>query len=347
MVEKPYISVIITAFNRKNYLLYAVDSVLNQTISKEMYEIIVIKNFEDAEIDRYLESKNVRNIKIDDMPVGKYLAEGILNSKGEICCFLDDDDAFLPVKLERVYNIFAHNESLVYYRHTFEVSRNDFDLLTPYREIHNNREAEIYYKPKNIKQMVSLISKRKIALNMSTISIRKKFYENFIPILAEIKIMQDLSFFLFYVFSSSSSETFALDSNSLSVYRVHPSSTQYEKKISDLNFKTKAVRNTELHLNATALLIRYFDCLGRSVKGGESVVCQYLLLSGAGWRVQLNLLQGQKTSISDILNSLKIGIYRNSMIVIAGTFLALLGNIFLSKAISSMFLKIMKEIQGI
>jgi len=70
MAEKPYISVIITAFNRKNYLLYAVDSVLNQTISKEMYEIIVIKNFEDAEIDRYLESKNVRNIKIDDMPVG-------------------------------------------------------------------------------------------------------------------------------------------------------------------------------------------------------------------------------------------------------------------------------------
>ena len=120
-----------------------------------------------------------------------------------------------------------------------------------------------------------------------------------------------------------------------------------KKKVSDLEFKTQAVSNTELHLNTTSLLIRYFHCLVRSVKGGESVVCQYLLLSWAGWRVQLNLLQGRKTSISDILNSLKIGIYRNSMIVIAGTFLALLGNIFLSKAISSMSLKIMKEIQGI
>ena len=45
--ELPYISVIITAYNRKDFLFNAIKSVVNQTLDKKYYEIIVIKNFED------------------------------------------------------------------------------------------------------------------------------------------------------------------------------------------------------------------------------------------------------------------------------------------------------------
>ena len=38
----PYISVIITAYNRKEFLLNAIKSALNQTLDKKYYEIIVI-----------------------------------------------------------------------------------------------------------------------------------------------------------------------------------------------------------------------------------------------------------------------------------------------------------------
>jgi len=54
-VGKPYISVIITAYDRKKYLLGAVQSALNQTLPKDLYEVIVIKNFRDETIDRQLE----------------------------------------------------------------------------------------------------------------------------------------------------------------------------------------------------------------------------------------------------------------------------------------------------
>jgi len=55
MVTDPYISVVVTAYDRKKYLLGAVLSALNQTISKDLYEVIVVKNFHDETIDQQLE----------------------------------------------------------------------------------------------------------------------------------------------------------------------------------------------------------------------------------------------------------------------------------------------------
>jgi len=70
-VGKPYISVIITAYDRKKYLLGAVQSALNQTLPKDLYEVIVIKNFRDETIDRQLEKwGGVVNLYSDDASQG-------------------------------------------------------------------------------------------------------------------------------------------------------------------------------------------------------------------------------------------------------------------------------------
>jgi len=45
------ISVIISAYNRRDFLLKTVNSVANQTLDKNLYEVIVVKNFEDKSID--------------------------------------------------------------------------------------------------------------------------------------------------------------------------------------------------------------------------------------------------------------------------------------------------------
>ena len=54
MLDRPEIiniSVIIVAYNRKMYVKQAVESALNQTYDKNKYEIIVVKNFNDEDID--------------------------------------------------------------------------------------------------------------------------------------------------------------------------------------------------------------------------------------------------------------------------------------------------------
>ncbi|EQD28177.1 cell wall biosynthesis glycosyltransferase, partial [mine drainage metagenome] len=51
--KQELISVIITAYQRKNYLLDALNSAVNQTLDRKYYEIIVVKNFSDSEIDAF------------------------------------------------------------------------------------------------------------------------------------------------------------------------------------------------------------------------------------------------------------------------------------------------------
>ena len=92
--ELPYISVIVIAYNRKDFLLNAIKSVVNQTLDKKYYEIIVVKNFRDNSIDDFIGSNNITNIYSCDITAGGKLIEGIRISKGYIISFLEDDDKF-------------------------------------------------------------------------------------------------------------------------------------------------------------------------------------------------------------------------------------------------------------
>lgn len=96
------VSIIIGSYNRYDLLLRAIDSVMNQTYKD--IEIIVI---DDCSIDnRYENLKYNDNIKFFRTDINSGLPAiprniGINNSKGEWICFLDDDDYFLPNKIEK------------------------------------------------------------------------------------------------------------------------------------------------------------------------------------------------------------------------------------------------------
>jgi glycosyltransferase involved in cell wall biosynthesis len=99
------ISVIIPSYNRYNNLLNAISSVKNQTYKD--YEIIVVS---DGSTDkRYLQEiekvKIIRLSKSSKLKLGYPCGaiprnEGIKQAKGEYICFLDDDDIWMPNKLE-------------------------------------------------------------------------------------------------------------------------------------------------------------------------------------------------------------------------------------------------------
>ncbi|MGC8726379.1 MAG: glycosyltransferase, partial [Thermoplasmata archaeon] len=92
IMVNPYISVIITAHNRKEFLKNSINSVINQTLPRSFYEIIVVKNFIDFEIDDFIQKNGIINIYTDEIEIGKKIVLGIEHCKGEILCFLDDDD---------------------------------------------------------------------------------------------------------------------------------------------------------------------------------------------------------------------------------------------------------------
>ena len=144
----PYISVIIIAYDRTEFLMNAIKSVLNQTLDKKYYEIIVIKNFQDGMIDNYILKNNIKGIISKDRSLSGKLIESLNIARGDILSFLEDDDLFSSNKLEIVYDKFMENSNLCYYHNGNIIVNDKYELVNK----------------KGLKSVVS---------NLSSISIKK------------------------------------------------------------------------------------------------------------------------------------------------------------------------------
>ena len=112
--EKPLISVIVTTYNRKELLKETIDSILNQTFRN--FELIVVDNFSDYDFFSHIESFNdKRLIPFQNQNNGIIAVNrnfGIQKAKGQYIAFCDDDDLWLPNKLEEQLKHFD-DESII------------------------------------------------------------------------------------------------------------------------------------------------------------------------------------------------------------------------------------------
>lgn len=101
-MEKKLVSAIITTHNRRDLLKRAIDSVLVQTYPN--IELIVVDDASDDGTSEVCNDKRIKYIYIpkSESHGGNYARNlGIKTSKGEYCAFLDDDDCWLPEKIEK------------------------------------------------------------------------------------------------------------------------------------------------------------------------------------------------------------------------------------------------------
>ena len=106
----PAVSVIIPTYNRSGYLVQAVESVLNQTFGD--LEVVVVDDGSTDDTARVLRSLNDPRVKpIHQANAGRSAARnrGFAESSGQYIVFLDDDDLFLPEKLERQAGFLLEN----------------------------------------------------------------------------------------------------------------------------------------------------------------------------------------------------------------------------------------------
>ncbi len=101
------VSVIIPTYNRKDTIIRAIESVLNQKY-KDTEVIIIddgsVDNTEDIIKSLYnylLKKDKIRYIRIKHSGVSKARNTGIKNARGEWIAFLDSDDEWLPDKLQK------------------------------------------------------------------------------------------------------------------------------------------------------------------------------------------------------------------------------------------------------
>lgn len=117
----PLVSVLLTTYNRPEFLNQAVASVLDQTFTD--YEIIVVDDGSDLEaVQRYQLSDRVRLIRQVRRGRAAYGRNaGIRAASGKYLALMDDDDIWLPGKLEaQVKALEARPEAgLTYCHYTF------------------------------------------------------------------------------------------------------------------------------------------------------------------------------------------------------------------------------------
>ncbi len=220
-METPIVTVLISAYNRKKYLLDSVKSAITQSYPKEKYEIIVIKNFEDKEIDGFLALNKIRNIIDDSEDVGKVLFRGLVESAGHILTFLDDDDIFHRDKLEIVSKLFDNNSDLIYYRNSNQIL--DENGLIHKETIRRMPGIPVYldttcFKANELKEFIKFGG----GFNLSSISVKKSVLEKQMEFLQKLTYNTDT--FIFYS-ALNTGGVMLTDSKILTYYRIHTNNT--------------------------------------------------------------------------------------------------------------------------
>jgi glycosyltransferase involved in cell wall biosynthesis len=132
----PLVSAVIPTHNRPQLVCRAVRSALDQTYSN--LEVIVVVDGPEPETVQMLEALHEPRLKVVALTENAGLAEarniGVRHAKGQWIGFLDDDDEWLPDKIDKQLSVLAHADPLANFigcRH--DAVYDDCRSIKPYR----------------------------------------------------------------------------------------------------------------------------------------------------------------------------------------------------------------------
>ena len=254
------ISVIITLHNRKEYILECLKSVLNQTLSRELFEIIVIKNFDDLNIDKFIYENKIIALKTNNDSIGEKFVLGAEHSSGEILCILNDDDLFTKDKLEYILHLFGQNEKLIYYHNSFVKVGEQGEIKDDNVKLKNFIINTKTICKKTIKIALSGLN----TFNDSCISIKRNIILEYKSLLININGNQDTILFLL---SATKDGILVGNNEKLTYYRTHISTSNFSNDGDKSIKKFNALINRRLQSYSSILpLFMDRDILYKYVK---------------------------------------------------------------------------------
>jgi len=105
------ISAIICTYNRADYIRKAIRSLVDQTLPKEQYEILVVDNSStdntrQVVVEEFCGVQNLRYLYEPILGLSQARNTGYLNARGEYVAYLDDDAITCPQWLEKILEVF-------------------------------------------------------------------------------------------------------------------------------------------------------------------------------------------------------------------------------------------------
>ncbi len=225
-MTKALISVVIPAFNRREFLRDAVASVLGQTLPRSDFELVVIKNFEEPDVDARRDEPGTKILWDDSLAIGAMLTRALDVCEGEVVCFLDDDDQFEPDKLSRIARLFREDP-----RRTFV-----HDAIAPMDRLGHVLPdwGRLRTQPR-VSYSVTSASERStrtpdffrngVSVNLSAMSVRTSLLRTVADRFRQVEASPDI----FVFFAALASEgTLWIEARRLTRYRFHSSASHAE-----------------------------------------------------------------------------------------------------------------------
>src|SRR5690606_33517027 len=133
-MQSPTVSVIIPLYNRRKYIISAVDSVLMQTYKN--FEIIIVDDGSTDNVEKTLfpilkSHENIQYIRQSNSGPASALDKGIKIASGEYITFLDSDDEYKKDHIKKRINYFKNNPKTDLTYSTAEIIGKEEDMFVP------------------------------------------------------------------------------------------------------------------------------------------------------------------------------------------------------------------------
>ena len=292
-------TIIIIAYNRRTFISDSVRSVLSQNFPRENYEIIVSKNFEDIEIDRFLLQNDVKIIMNEKPGIGQRLNECILKSRGRIIAFLEDDDSWVKDRLSIVLDVYNANKQLGYYHNSY-IPVNDAGKTTKEWIHHKNiRNTSYITGGTGYGDVLPSLMRFSPDFNISSICISKELAVKIVGNLSKLSTAIDLYFFLTAL--EFNFDLF-LDERRLTRYMIHQSNMDKSGTFPEFILASLKVYREDLEST------KYIHELLNN-KNLKRIASSYSL----EWEIRINLLQGRgnrREMLRSIFSRVELFFYR-------------------------------------
>lgn len=217
------ISVIINAGQRERYVSDALRSVNGQTFSRDLIETVVVSGKHDV-LGR-IASDEPQTLRVYNPSnfVGSHYASGIEASSGEIIALLDDDDEFLPTKLQIVSQLFAENSALdIYHHHRQYMNEQRTSIPAGYMYPRAERKLgkcmPILLSPPYGRRQLRSLTATDVLFNSSSLVFRRGFVLPLLSLLSQVELSVD-SFLIMAAIARQ--RTVLVDGRRLTRYRIH------------------------------------------------------------------------------------------------------------------------------
>ena len=167
-----FISVILTAHNPTKHLLEALDSIHAQDLHYNLFEVLVIRDFEDEAFVRKISEYGFRDVLVDEDSFKGKVEVGLWESNGKVLTFMEDDDLWKTNRLSTIFSIFRDDNELVFYHNSHVPIDQKGNVLG--RSMFYNIPTPHLVKPgPNYREEVNKVSKYNPDFNTSSMAVRK------------------------------------------------------------------------------------------------------------------------------------------------------------------------------